>query len=558
MENLDYGISSLSIFSLTLSKTNAYNIGFALFINYGEVVLLLALLLLLIMLGIIDYSSSIVRGLQFSNVSLFNIKYKNNKYVMSSTFLLAGVFNFKFLLCLVLLTFMVGTTNLKSQVLSQVLSNFSKLALLILVCPGVFDSFHYEKSIICALSLVVWYLISVGGNWFTHIYIFGAYISSLFILCSYDFLTLLISLEVLSFCIVLVINANSAINVKAASSVFNFFILYGINSLILIISSLGICFVAGTTSLYNMSALFSVYAPDSLIYYIFGTLITLSFLFKLSVSPFYFWAPAVVECLSYRSLVFFLVFTKIVYFFILIKLFYLNILTLSYATTSVLKIFGVLSLLTAAVYNSYVPYFKQYLVYSGTAHLGFVLLALSVSNIGGFYASGVYFLFYITALFGVLFLFNGFNLNGVYVSNLFGSVRGNKHFLYMFSLLIFVLSGLPPFIGFFSKVIVLGQLVHSGDYVLVLLVGVSSVILMYSYLRVFYYLGFKQVNVLRGRFTSNVSKVTSFNILGFTFYVGVPLVTSFYSYFIYMFFLQFLVMGSFYIGVTSGFILHLF
>ena len=115
----------------------------------------------------------------------------------------------------------------------------------------------------------------------------------------------------------------------------------------------------------------------------------------MSVGPFYFWAPGVVEIMPHQSLLFFLVFIKVTYFFTLVKLLALGALGFTYSLSLLLKSFGIISIWVAIAYNAYVPYFKQYLVYSGASHMGFIVLALSIGSVGGLCSATAYFSFYL-------------------------------------------------------------------------------------------------------------------------------------------------------------------
>jgi NADH-quinone oxidoreductase subunit N len=484
-----------NVFQLTLVKTNTYSVGHLLFTNYTEVIFLLGILLLIVMLGVIDCSSKIIRGLQFTNIALFNVKYKSSGHVVASLWFVGSVFNFKVILACLLLLFLVLSTGAVQLSIAPMLRDVVAINALMLLIPHSYCDFFYEKAVIAVVSTLTIFLLSCKGSLFTRMYIFGGYISSLFALCSYDVLTLVIALEVLSFCVILIINTGNASNARAISSVFNFFVLYSLNSLFLIVSSVYLCYSFGTTSVYNIGALSSVYGGTPFVYTAFSSAFVLSLLFKMSVGPFYFWAPGVVEIMPHQSLLFFLVFIKVTYFFTLVKLLALGTLGFTYSLSLLLKSFGIISIWVAVAYNAYTPYFKQYLVYSGASHMGFIVLALSLGSIGGLCSATAYFAFYLTALFLLLVLFKELNLNGAYISSLFGSVKGSgSHTKNLIGYIVIVLSGLPPFIGFFSKVLVLSNLIFVGDFFTLLIIGVSSTALVYTYLRVLYYLYFKQKN----------------------------------------------------------------
>jgi hypothetical protein len=69
-----FTVKYFDVFQLVGVKSNTFRLGFVLYNNYQMVVILLALVILIIMLNVIDCSAKVIRYLQLSNLTLFNLK----------------------------------------------------------------------------------------------------------------------------------------------------------------------------------------------------------------------------------------------------------------------------------------------------------------------------------------------------------------------------------------------------------------------------------------------------------------------------------------------------
>jgi hypothetical protein len=168
--NLDAGFN---VFSLTLTKTNTYSVGHVLFTNYTEVVFLLGVLLLIVMLGVIDCSSKIIRSLQFSNISLFNIKYQSSSHIVASFWFIGSLFNLKVVLACLLVLFLVVSNGEVKLSVSSVLRDIIAINFVMLLWPHSYCGFFYEKIVVGVISLLAIFLLSCEGSFFTKVYIFG-------------------------------------------------------------------------------------------------------------------------------------------------------------------------------------------------------------------------------------------------------------------------------------------------------------------------------------------------------------------------------------------------
>lgn len=119
--------------------------------------------------------------------------------------------------------------------------------------------------------------------------------------------------------------------------------------------------------------------------------------------------------------------------------------------------------------------------------VGFILIGLAVGNEYG-YAGAVYYLIHDILAKALLFLLIGMMtyLTGeIVVKNMSGLIRHYPLFGWIFFIVMIALAGIPPLSGFIGKVLVGQGAVEGGNYVLLALGFASSVIVLYSLLRIF-------------------------------------------------------------------------
>lgn len=119
--------------------------------------------------------------------------------------------------------------------------------------------------------------------------------------------------------------------------------------------------------------------------------------------------------------------------------------------------------------------------------VGFILIGLATATEIG-YTGMVYYLIHDIIAKALLFLLVGMMtyLTGeIIVKNMNGLIRNYPLFGWLFFLVMISLAGIPPLSGFIGKVLVGQGAIEGGNYVLLALGFASSVIVLYSLLRIF-------------------------------------------------------------------------
>ena len=160
-----------------------------------------------------------------------------------------------------------------------------------------------------------------------------------------------------------------------------------------------------------------------------------------------------------------------------------------------IMVIAVLSLLVGNIVAIAQTNIKRMLGYSTIAHVGFILLAIFCGTDEGNAAALFYTLTYVVAAagsFGIIILLSRRGYEAENLADFKGLNARSPWFALMMMFLMLSLTGIPPFIGFFGKLNVIG-VVLDGNYVgLAVLMVVASVIGAYYYLRVIWYMYFEE------------------------------------------------------------------
>lgn len=150
-------------------------------------------------------------------------------------------------------------------------------------------------------------------------------------------------------------------------------------------------------------------------------------------------------------------------------------------------------------------FLKKLIRFSSINQLGWFILSL----LKGINLFKVYLFLYFLILFIFIYLlifFNLFNFNQLYLLNC------DKLVIYYFFFCLFSLGGLPPFLGFFPKIILI--LLINNLFILVFLV-LFTLIVLYYYLKIVYFV--YVLNYLKNNFYFNKYFVQNFIKLIFFF-----------------------------------------
>ena len=345
---------------------------------------------------------------------------------------------------------------------------------------------------------------------------------AIFLLCSYDIVSIFLSIELQSYGLYLLcsIHRNSESSINAGLT---YFLLGGLSSCIILLGISLLYINTGSTSLENIYMINSISNTfaNSILYenvdlhsiytdiyteytYIQLPLAIMSvgFLFKIGSAPFHYWSPDVYDAIPTNVTTFVAIIAKISILILLFELtFYTdsNIKSLSWLNNIVLS--AVLSLLIGSILGLIQYRIKRLFAYSTISHLGFILLALSINTLESSRALFFYIMQYSLSNLNafVILITIGYNLyfyvlkKGIMIKTdnyspvqLIIQLKGYFHINPMIaislSLTLFSFIGIPPLIGFFGKQMVLVAALDKGYIFITLVAILTSVISAVYYL----------------------------------------------------------------------------
>nr|APT41464.1 NADH dehydrogenase subunit 2 [Evandromyia infraspinosa] len=232
--------------------------------------------------------------------------------------------------------------------------------------------------------------------------------------------------------------------------------------------------MASSLLLFSIILFFSYYMNFNLWNFFFLSkmlLINMSLLIKMGAAPFHFWFPSVMNCLSWFNSWILMTVQKITPFILIFYSFnyYLNMMSL------------LLCLMFGAIGGLNQNSLRKLMAYSSINHMSWMLCGMYFSKNLWFN----YFLFYnflTTSIVWVFSLFNIFFINQVHLYL-------NNNLIIKFSIFILMLSlgGLPPFIGFFPKWLIIQYLMLNQMYFIILIMVIMTLFTLYFYLQLSYF-----------------------------------------------------------------------
>nr|QZK21857.1 NADH dehydrogenase subunit 2 [Amitermes sp. QLD_067] len=194
-------------------------------------------------------------------------------------------------------------------------------------------------------------------------------------------------------------------------------------------------------------------------------------LLKSGAAPFHWWFPGVMEGLSWENCALLMTVQKAAPLMLMSYLININAFTLSII---------LMSTIVGAIGGMNQTSMRKILTYSSINHTGWMLIALTTSE----NLWMVYFLIYSTLALTVV---SAIKLSGVsFINQTMMTNKENKLMKFMMFTSLLSLGGLPPFLGFLPKWIVIQAMIANNMAPLATIVVVTSLITLYYYLKISY------------------------------------------------------------------------
>ena len=209
--------------------------------------------------------------------------------------------------------------------------------------------------------------------------------------------------------------------------------------------------------------------------------------FKLGVVPFHMWIPDVYEGAPAAITLFISSVPKMAAFAMAIRLLHTGLGGLQSDWSQMLSVLAVLSIALGNLAAIAQTNIKRMLAYSTISHMGFVLLGFLPGTPSGFGASMYYVIVYSlmsAAAFGMVILLSARGVEAEKLDDFKGLNQRNSWYAAIMAMVMFSMAGVPVFVGFFAKWLVIKAALDAGLFWLAIVAVVFSVIGAFYYIRV--------------------------------------------------------------------------
>nr|YP_007026342.1 NADH dehydrogenase subunit 2 [Rutilia goerlingiana]AFV08623.1 NADH dehydrogenase subunit 2 [Rutilia goerlingiana] len=195
-----------------------------------------------------------------------------------------------------------------------------------------------------------------------------------------------------------------------------------------------------------------------------------SLLLKSGTAPFHFWYPSMMEGLSWLNSLILMTWQKIAPLMLISYIIFKPLMNMSIILSSLIGALGGLNQTSL----------RKLMAYSSINHLSWMLMAMHDSNLLWM----TYFLFYSFLTFSMIFLFNLYKVS--HINQLFTLLFSSKILKFFLFCNLLSLGGLPPFLGFFPKWIIIQSMTMNNQFLLLTFMVSMTLITLFFYLRLSY------------------------------------------------------------------------
>jgi len=319
-----------------------------------------------------------------------------------------------------------------------------------------------------------------------YLFMFVSVLGLMMLVSSVELLSIFISLELSSFAVYIMVP------MRDESGEFRFQMEAGIKYLLFGVAAtgfmlFGMSYMYGLTGSTELSVIVTKLTTiwDTPAAVIAMMMVVAGFFYKLAIFPFHFWVPDVYEGASNETTAFIASVPKLAAVAMLIRLISLFS-GEGHVILNLLMVCAVASMFYGNLSALIQKDVKRMLGFSGIAHAGFVLLGILTFQITG-YANAMYYIVGYVLMNLACFLVictvseKGENLM---IEDLSGLHKRSPIMAFTLAVGLFSLAGIPPFVGFMGKFMLLTGAFVEGHRIVVILAAINTAIAIYYYLSV--------------------------------------------------------------------------
>ena len=319
-----------------------------------------------------------------------------------------------------------------------------------------------------------------------YLFLFMSVLGLMMLVSSVELLSIFVSLELSSFAVYIMVpmrnNSNASGNQVEAGIKY---LLFGVMATGLMLFGMSYMYgLTGSTQLPVVAEKLShLYNQPAAVIAI--VLVLAGFFYKLALFPLHFWVPDIYEGASNETTAFIAAVPKLAAVALLLRLITL-VSSEGEVIVNVLMVCAVLSMFYGNLSALIQKDVKRLLGFSGISHAGFVLVGLLTFKLTG-YATAMYYItgyvFMNLACFLVICSVSEKGKN-VVVEDFTGLHKRAPLLALTLTVGLFALAGIPPFVGFTGKFLLLLGALKEGHLMLVILAAINTGIAIYYYLSI--------------------------------------------------------------------------
>nr|YP_009485617.1 NADH dehydrogenase subunit 2 [Inara alboguttata]AVZ00753.1 NADH dehydrogenase subunit 2 [Inara alboguttata] len=241
-------------------------------------------------------------------------------------------------------------------------------------------------------------------------------------------------------------------NLNTSESCMIYFLIQSLGSILMLVSIL-------SNSLIMVS--------NTMIDLLLNSMLLFSMFIKLGVPPFHFWLPEILEKMNWTNCMIMMTWQKIAP---------LTILSFLVEKSSLIPIIIIMSTLVGAIGGLNQTSIRKIMGYSSISHMGWMIACMKFSNEMWI----MYLMIYSAILAMLIYMFHSlssFSINQFMMTSPSFSEKLSVIILFM------SLGGLPPFLGFLPKWMVIQNMIMSNSYTTLMIMIMSILITLFYYLR---------------------------------------------------------------------------
>nr|YP_009485708.1 NADH dehydrogenase subunit 2 [Rhynocoris incertis]AVZ00844.1 NADH dehydrogenase subunit 2 [Rhynocoris incertis] len=216
--------------------------------------------------------------------------------------------------------------------------------------------------------------------------------------------------------------------------------------------------------LINSSTMNSPYVGEGL----FSMVISMSMLMKMGAPPFHFWFPEIAEKMSWPSCFLLMTWQKVAPMYIMSCVIDMS--------QNLIYLLIPIMVLTGSIGGLNQTSIRKIMSYSSMDHMGWMIMCMKFFNTMWIF----YFTIYALILGSIIFTFW---IHSTFYINQYTSKSLSFSEKIMIIILFLSLGGLPPFLGFLPKFVVIQLMILSQSYGMALILVLTTLITLFYYLR---------------------------------------------------------------------------